>query len=288
MKDIKYLLPIIATFLSSITSANAQNQRPLTVAYVEVNDHDIENVGCFRYGDGSQVFDIAVIFAANINYDGERATLHFNPQVTRLLKENIHKVRNLQQKGLRVLLDVLGNHQNAGWSCFANELDAYTYATTLKDAVDLYGLDGIDIDDEYSKCERSFDDSLIKVTSALRQLMPEKIISKTLWTDSRYFASEWNGLKLHEQLDYGWEVSYGSYGANSRVLKYRNLGMAASKLGVGVSANHSSYLGQLIYQEIQGSDLGGGLMVYNVRADSANFLSRVLGEPVLVNDGCLH
>ena len=51
------------------------------VAYVEVNDHDIADVGCFME-HGKPLFDMAIIFAANINANpiDDSASLHLNRQ----------------------------------------------------------------------------------------------------------------------------------------------------------------------------------------------------------------
>ena len=255
----------------------------LNVAYVEVNSNDIENVGIYVDEDGRPVFDIAVIFAANINYDEEqgRAVLHLNPQVSDLLDHNLHKVRGLQTKGIRVVLDVLGNHQNAGWSCFDTYAEAEHFAATLKAAVDYYGLDGIDIDDEYSKCERTNRQSLIMVTRAMKLLMPDKLISKAVWSDLVYFDAEWNGHKLHEQLDYMWEMTYGASDCESRVQGYLNRGVPRAKLGVGVSTSRTSKSAATrINSCVIDKELGGGLMVFNLRDDSAGFLRATLGHPV--------
>src|SRR3954471_15261310 len=49
---------------------------PVTVAYIEVNDHSMLNAGKYTLANGgAQVIDVAVIFAANINYDGSNAYL---------------------------------------------------------------------------------------------------------------------------------------------------------------------------------------------------------------------
>src|SRR5205809_2179350 len=60
---------------------------PKGVCYVEVNNNDIRNVGNYTLSTGQQLFDIAIIFAANINYNTttQKAELYFNPQVTNVL-----------------------------------------------------------------------------------------------------------------------------------------------------------------------------------------------------------
>ena len=177
------------------------------VAYVDVNRNNFANVGCYTLPDGTQLFDIACIFAANINDDNGRPVLYFNPQVSAVLNES-DDVKNLQALGIKVLLTVLGNHQNAGWSCFSDQATAADFANQLAECVEHYGLDGIDIDDEYSACETN-DTSLIMVTYEMRQAMPNKILSKALFDDIDYFQSSWHNVVLAETLTNGWEMSYG-------------------------------------------------------------------------------
>ena len=57
------------------------------MAYVEVNDHDLSNVGCFIHSQSNQpYFDMAGIFAANVNgTDPNHPEIYFNPQVDHVL-----------------------------------------------------------------------------------------------------------------------------------------------------------------------------------------------------------
>src|SRR5699024_8497800 len=82
-----------------------------SVAYIEVNDNSILNAGRYTLDDGSPAFDVAVIFAANINYDGEKAYLHFNENVQHVLDNAETTIRPLQRMGIKVTLSILGNHQ---------------------------------------------------------------------------------------------------------------------------------------------------------------------------------
>ena len=48
----------------------ASTVTPKTVMYVEVNNHDFNNVGKYTLaGTNQPAFDMGIIFAANINYD---------------------------------------------------------------------------------------------------------------------------------------------------------------------------------------------------------------------------
>src|SRR5581483_6644060 len=71
-----------------------------------------------------------------------------------------------------------------------------------------YGLNGFDIDDEYSTGSPN-DTSLIMVTTIMRSIMPDTVISKALWSDASDFAATWNGRTLAGNLSYGAEMSYG-------------------------------------------------------------------------------
>src|SRR5882757_5878998 len=91
-------------------AAAATKSGPITTAYVEVNNNSITNVGKYVLAsNGANVFDIGIIFAAYINYNGTSANLYFNPQVHALLDNAATQIAPLQAKGIKVLLSVLGN-----------------------------------------------------------------------------------------------------------------------------------------------------------------------------------
>jgi hypothetical protein len=165
----------------------AAKQGPTSVAYVEVNNNSMLNVGKYTLANGgAQVFDVAVIFAANINYDaGTKAgTLYFNPNVQSVLDNAATQIRPLQQKGIKVVLSVLGNHQGAGFANFPSQQTASTFAKQLSDTVTKYGLDGIDFDDEYADYGNNGTgqpnaSSFVYLVSALRANMPTRSSAST-------------------------------------------------------------------------------------------------------------
>src|SRR5689334_22669689 len=122
-------------------AAPAAKSGPISVAYVEVNSNSMANVGKYKLaGSGANVFDIAVIFAANINYDGTNAYLSFNPQVQSVLDNAATQIKPLQAQGFKVELSILGNHQGAGFANFPSQAAAAAFAKQLSDAVTKYGL----------------------------------------------------------------------------------------------------------------------------------------------------
>lgn len=87
------------------------------VCYVETNDVNPLNAGDYTLANGSPFFDIVELFAANIHKDDAgNPTLYLNDKLTPVLEDGgVEKyVRPLQEKGIKVLLSVIGNWQHIG------------------------------------------------------------------------------------------------------------------------------------------------------------------------------
>jgi Glycosyl hydrolases family 18 len=265
--------PLQATAASTTLAANAATlTTPFTTAYVEVNSNSFHNPGCFTYGSpAKQVFSFAVIFAANINDSSNgQAELYFNPQVQSTL--NSGNVAYLQSLGIKVLLDVLGNHENAGWGCFTSYAQADSFAIQCENAVTKYGLDGIDIDDEYSVCTTNTS-SLVLCVSALRaRLGTTKYITKALFDDIQYFSATYNGKTAGQILDYGWEETYGNTNYSGRLQPYVSAGMAKTKLSIGVDIGGTDETTAAKFVKSNGY---AGVMTYNISTTSKTNLSKV-------------
>jgi len=259
------------TITAAGLAAAAAVTSPFTTAYVEVNSNSLKNPGCYTYGSPArQLFSFAIIFAANINYTNNQPALYFNPQVQNTL--NSGYVAYLKSLGIKVLLDVLGNHQNAGWGCFTTYRAADAFAVLCANAVTQYGLDGIDIDDEYSSCTTDTN-SLVLAVSALRsRLGTTKYITKALFSDIQYFNATYNGKKAGDILDYGWEMTYDSANYSGRLQPYVNAGMAKTKLSIGVDVNASD---QTTAGQFARNNGYAGVMIYNVSNNSQASLSKV-------------
>lgn len=251
----------------------AQKTGPVTVAYVEVNDHSMLSAGKYTLANGgAQVIDVAVIFAANINYDGSNAYLFFNDQVTNVLNNVATQVRPLQQKGIKVLLSVLGNHQGAGFANFPDQAAADAFAQQLADAVDQYGLDGIDFDDEYAEYGNNGtgqpnDFSFVYLVQALRAKLPNKLI--TLY-DIGPAADRlsYNGQSIAETFNYAWNPYYGTWGVPAGPSEKSRLSPAA----ISYTATSSSTTASLAQRTI---DEGYGVfLTYNLtESDTSAYMT---------------
>ncbi|MDR1230492.1 MAG: fibronectin type III domain-containing protein [Spirochaetaceae bacterium] len=134
-----------------------------TAVYIEVNDNNPLNAGSYILEDGTYLFDYVVLFAANIrnrncaidNGDGCTESgphVHFNPNVRHILSNRDKYIKPLQDKGIKVLLGLLGDHDGIGFGTM-NDADRATFIADLKKDVEEYNLDGVDFDDEWASKE---------------------------------------------------------------------------------------------------------------------------------------
>ena len=198
-------------------SAAVTKSGPLATAYVEVNTDSITSVGQYALAsNGANVFDIGIIFAANINYNGTSAELYFNPQVQAVLDNAATQIAPLQAKGIKVLLSILGNHEGAGFANFSDQATAAAFASQLSSAVSTYGLDGIDFDDEYADYGTNGTAqpnawSFPYLVQALRNDLPDKIISLYFIGPSSTTLS-YDGIVVGDLINYSWNPYYGTWG----------------------------------------------------------------------------
>jgi hypothetical protein len=248
---------------------------PISVAYIEVNSNSMLPVGKYKLANGgANVFDIGVIFAANINYNTttKAAYLYFNPQVQSVLDNAATQIRPLQAKGIKVMLSVLGNHQGAGFANFPSKDAANAFAKQLSDAVTKYGLDGIDFDDEYAEYGNNGTgqpnaSSFVYLVTALRANMPSKLISLYNIGPSATRLS-YNGVNVSSKFNYAWNPYYGTWGVPSIALPKSGLSPAA----IEINATSTSTAASLAQQTVSGGY--GVYLTYNLDgADRHTYIS---------------
>jgi hypothetical protein len=114
-----------------------------------------------------------------------------------------------------VSLSILGNHQGAGIADFASPEAAAGFAAQVADVVERYGLDGVDLDDEYSDygvggTAQPNDRSVGWLISALRAELPDAVLSfYDIGPASASLATE--DPAVNAQLDLAWNPYYGSW-----------------------------------------------------------------------------
>lgn len=119
--------------------------------FFEVNDVNPLNVLSFQLENGKLIWDVVVLFAANINYDAEagRPRVQCNPNVQYLLDNNETFLQPLRRRGVKVLLGLLGNHDITGLAQLSDQ-GAKDFAREVAQYCKAYNLDGVNYDDEYS------------------------------------------------------------------------------------------------------------------------------------------
>lgn len=161
--NVNYLVPLLAESKSTDLKISDSKSRvnyvikrksPKEVKnylYFEVNDTNPLNALEWVIEDGQPFFDVVCYFASNTNYNSTEDVvyLHHNTNCTQIYKNPELYVAPLRKAGIKVHLGLLGNHDAAG-ICQLSDWGAQQYAITLATAVDEYGLDGINFDDEYS------------------------------------------------------------------------------------------------------------------------------------------
>lgn len=267
------------------------------ILYIEVNDENILNAGEYTMKkSGKPFFDVVNIFAANINYNKEtgKAYVHCNENVLHILQNANTYIRPLQAKGIKVVLTILGNHDESGVANLSDKTAA-DFAKTLKQYVDIYGLDGVDFDDEYSRYNHKNPSpglvvpsgkALARLCYECRKLMPDKIVS--VYDFEQYKpVGPIDGTPVSEIIDYSYWGAYANWNQNGATI------MKLDKSQYGPSSfnlNYSDSNGGIYINDAKKlrSEGWGIQMYYNLKAGHYDYSSQFnqLGN-ILFDDGVL-
>ncbi len=187
--------------------------------FFEVNDVNPLNALSFQLENGKLVWDVVVLFAANINYDSEneRAYVKCNPNVQYLLDNNETLLQPLRKRGIKVLLGLLGNHDIAGLAQLS-DAGAKDFAAELAYYCEAYNLDGVNFDDEYSKDPDLSNPYFTEYGAAAaarlcyetKLAMPDKLVTVFSY-GAMYGVEEVDGVNVNEWID----VAVANYGSSA-------------------------------------------------------------------------
>lgn len=157
-----------------------------TVIYFEVNTTNPLNALEFKTANGKYFFDDVVLFAANINWDAKKQRVYVsnNDNVQFLLDHNDEYLQPLRKAGMKVIISILGNHDQAGVAQLS-DMGAKEFAREIAAYCCGYNLDGVAFDDEYSDdpvlSNPWLTEHSVEAGSRLmyecKKAMPEKIVS---------------------------------------------------------------------------------------------------------------
>lgn len=271
-KDAEYV-PLSDTQAKPLPPNRNCYEKPVKmVAYVETNDYDLRNMGQFLLKESNQpVFDMVVLFAANMNYDAAtgKRKLFFNDKLKPIIENPDIYIKPLQDRGIKVIIDILPNHQGVGYENFQSYQDALDFAKEVKKATDKIGVDGWDIDEEYADYFkqpnlRSFGPTSFHwYIKAMKEVMPDKLLTlydygHRIGYNSVYTQEGQPDVKINDLIDYSW----ANYAENHGSL----IGLPNEKYGkLSIEANYSFRPSQLRYSAERNLDECFGLfMIFNI------------------------
>lgn len=248
------------------TSTRAVGSKtPKLTVYIETNDVNPLNAKEYLFSNTSEeVVDHVILFASNIRGTKGTVQLYHNNNQSHILSNASTLIAPLQQKGIKVLLGLLGDHTGVG---FANLTPAMisSFAQQVADCVNTYGLDGVDLDDEYAEYGKisglpSPSSTIMgSLITKLRELMPNKLITTFYYG----YAGSATG-----SLDYMWP----NFGCNENPPS----GLPTSKWAkLTISITNQGYTtpGSGTIQECSNSYSGyGAVMMFNMREWDTSYI----------------
>jgi hypothetical protein len=141
-------------------------QKVQTLVYIEVNDDNPLNAMAYALEDSDTLlFNNVVLFAANIrsrncaqqeNPDHSCKKngphVHLNQNVQYILDNREKYITPLQEKGINVMLGLLGDHDGITFGSM-NDTERTAFLDDVRKTLKQYGLDGVDFDDEWASKE---------------------------------------------------------------------------------------------------------------------------------------
>ena len=237
--------------LSNLSNCFKGEDKVKGYLFFEVNDVNPLNALSFELENGKLLWDVVVLFAANINIDSStgRPRVQCNPNVQYLLDNNETLLQPLRKRGIKVLLGILGNHDAAGVAQLSKS-GAKDFANELAQYCKAYHLDGVNFDDEYSDSPDLSNPALTnKSTSAAarlcyetKQAMPDKLVTVFAY-GSMYGVDNVDGVDAKEWIDIA-VPNYGSIAYPIGAMTKKQCAGAAIEfnLGYGSLSQYASRL----------------------------------------------
>ncbi len=183
---------------------------PKGICFIETGDTNPLNVLSFELENGKLLWDAVVLFSANINYDrkAQRCYISCNKSIQYLLDNNETFIQPLRKRGIKVLLGLLGNGDEAGLARLADHT-ARDFAAEIARYCKTYNLDGVNFDDEYSGgldptnpafTEGNSPEAAGRLCYETKKAMPDKLISVFLWANM-FGCPEIDGVSANEWVD---------------------------------------------------------------------------------------
>lgn len=166
-----------------------------------------------REAEAYSMGNIVNLRIATVGYDKEsgRAILTLNNDLRYVLENAATYIRPLQDHERKVCLCIEGGGKGLGF-CNMNDAQIADFTKQVKDAVEFYQLDGVNLWDEGSGYDKSGmppvnTTSYPKLIKSLRDAMPGKmltLVDKDEPTASFYDPALCEGIEVGKYIDYAW------------------------------------------------------------------------------------
>lgn len=256
---------------------------------LEVNNTNPLQVQNYRLKKANKyLFDAVILFSSNINFSKKEDVvyIHNNENVQPILNNYEHYIKPLQDKGIKVLLSLLGNHDGSGLANLGPERSKL-FAQAVADTLNKYNLDGIFFDDEYSEYNKNlyasysgFETSASyeaasRLAYDIKQAIGDKWVVLYKY-GNYYYGKPVDGVNPGEYLDYILS-NYGEAAATDKNFA----GIESSQVG-GFSYNYGGYNSRNNLKKVR-SEKHGAFMVYNLDQEKYDFSYN--GVDMLANIG---
>ena len=252
-----------------VSTADKGEDLPKGFLYFEVNDVNPLNALACQLEDGRLIWDAVCLFAANINHHPEedRPYIKCNENVQFLLDNNEIYLQPLRRRGIKVILGLLGNHDQAGLAQLSDQ-GCKDFAAEVAKFCEAYNLDGVNYDDEYSQSpDLSHPAYTTKSYAAAARLcyetkkaMPDKHVSVFSYgyMSHRSFPTVIDDVPISQWLDCA-VPNYGSSTSPVGDLSYKACSITATEFAMGIGGNFAASQAQTALSQGYGWYMGFAL-----------------------------
>lgn len=259
------------------------------ISCIEINDvNPLNNISYTLKSTGQPLFDMVILFSSNINYNEAlgRPYIHHNTEMTNILANSNKYIKPLKDRGIKVMLSLLGNWDRAGVSNM-NDATARQFAQTIKNELDKYNLDGVMFDDEYSAYMTPPPAGFVKPSSAAagrlmyetKKAIGNKLVFAYIYSRLNGKMPTFDGVTPANYVDYALSDYMASPVSSNYYTGMQNNQKApwSQEFGLGrFISNYGSWYGATYSSIIR--DGYGAHMVFGLNPNKSNFRSGQLPE----------
>jgi hypothetical protein len=233
------------------------------ISCMEINDANPLYNLCFTLkNSGKLFFDQVILFSGNINYNAATGEVYNynNENISQCLNYKEKYLEPLQQKGMKVILGILGNHDRAAVNNLS-DAGARAFAAELKANCDAYNLDGLFFDDEYSSTGDypgfvyPSKAAWSRLAYECKKAMPEKLIEAYVYSGTSSAVAV-DGHQPGEFIDYGIQDYGGFSDLSSNYPGMKKTGMIQAS--VECARGYGGY--KETFEEVKNSGYGGTMV----------------------------